>query len=257
MLLAIDMGNTCITLGVYAGEELKVVARLATDHERTSDQYAIELRDVLGIHDIRPDDLDGAILCSVVPVLTDGICRAVRQITGLETMVLGPGIKTGLNIRLDNPAQLGADLVAGAVAAIARFPLPCIIYDLGTATTISVINAKGEFLGGIITAGIGISLDALVSRTSQLPYISLDAPEHVIGTNTIASMKSGMVLGTASMMDGLAERIEEELGEKATLIATGGRAAGIVAYCRRSITLADTLLLDGLRLIYHKNKTAK
>ena len=122
MLLAIDMGNTCITLGVYAGEQLKVVARLATDHERTSDQYAIELRDVLGIHGIRPDDLDGAILCSVVPVLTDDICRAVRQITGLETMVLGPGVKTGLNIRLDNPAQLGSDLVAGAVAAIARFP---------------------------------------------------------------------------------------------------------------------------------------
>ena len=136
------MGNTCVTLGVYAGEELRVVARLATDRVRTSDQYAIELRDVLGIHGIRPDDLDGAILCSVVPVLTEAICFAVRQITGLETMVLGPGIKTGLNIRLDNPAQLGADLVAGAVAAIARFPLPCIIYDLGTATTISVINAK-------------------------------------------------------------------------------------------------------------------
>lgn len=253
MLLAIDMGNTCITLGVYAGQELKVVARLATDHERTSDQYAIELRDVLGIHGIRPDDLDGAILCSVVPVLTDDICRAVRQITGLDTMVLGPGTKTGLNIRLDNPAQLGADLVAGAVAALDRFPLPCIIYDLGTATTISVINAKGEFLGGIITAGIGISLDALVSRTSQLPYVSLDAPERVVGTNTIDSMKSGLVLGTACMIDGLAERIEEELGQKATLIATGGRAPGIVAHCRREITLVETLLLDGMRLIYLKN----
>lgn len=253
MLLAIDMGNTCITLGVYAGQELKVVARLATDHERTSDQYAIELRDVLGIHGIRPDDLDGAILCSVVPVLTDDICRAVRQITGLDTMVLGPGTKTGLNIRLDNPAQLGADLVAGAVAAIDRFPLPCIIYDLGTATTISVINAKGEFLGGIITAGIGISLDALVSRTSQLPYVSLDAPERVVGTNTIDSMKSGLVLGTACMIDGLAERIEEELGQKATLIATGGRAPGIIAHCRREITLVETLLLDGMRLIYLKN----
>ena len=253
MLLAIDMGNTCITLGVFAGQELKVVARLATDHERTSDQYAIELRDVLGIHGIRPDDLDGAILCSVVPVLTDDICRAVRQITGLDTMVLGPGTKTGLNIRLDNPAQLGADLVAGAVAAIDRFPLPCIIYDLGTATTISVINAKGEFLGGIITAGIGISLDALVSRTSQLPYVSLDAPERVVGTNTIDSMKSGLVLGTACMIDGLAERIEEELGQKATLIATGGRAPGIIAHCRREITLVETLLLDGMRLIYLKN----
>lgn len=254
MLLAIDMGNTCITLGVYEGEQLRVVARLATDHERTSDQYAIELRDVLGIHGICPDDLDGAILCSVVPVLTDGICRAVRKITGIETMVLGPGIKTGLNIRLDNPAQLGADLVAGAVAAIDRYPMPCIIYDLGTATTISVINGRGEFLGGIITAGIGISLDALVSRTSQLPYIGLDAPEKVIGTNTVASMKSGMVFGTACMMDGLAERIEEELGERATLVATGGRAPEIIAHCRRDIELVDTLLLDGLRLIYQRNK---
>ncbi len=255
MLLAIDMGNTCITLGVYAGKELKVVARLATDHERTSDQYAIELRDVLGIHGIGPDDLDGAILGSVVPVLTDVLCRAVKQITGLDTMVLGPGLKTGLNIRLDNPAQLGADLVAGAVAAIAQFPLPCIVYDLGTATTVSVINAKGEFLGGIITAGIGISLDALVSRTSQLPYISLEAPAEVIGTNTVASMKSGLVLGTAAMMDGMAQRIEEELGEPATLVATGGRAPGIVPHCKRSFALSDTLLLEGLRLIYQKNKT--
>ena len=254
MLLAIDMGNTCITLGVYEGEQLRVVARLATDHERTSDQYAIELRDVLGIHGICPDDLDGAILCSVVPVLTDGICRAVRKITGIETMVLGPGIKTGLNIRLDNPAQLGADLVAGAVAAIDRYPMPCIIYDLGTATTISVINGRGEFLGGIITAGIGISLDALVSRTSQLPYIGLDAPEKVIGTNTVASMKSGMVFGTACMMDGLAERIEEELGERATLVATGGRAPEIIAHCRRDIELVYTRQLDGLRLIYQRNK---
>ena len=254
MLLTIDMGNTCITLGVFDGDELKVVARLATERARTDDQYAIDLRDILCLHGVQPQELDGAILCSVVPVLTGVICQAVRKITGLDTLVLGPGVKTGLNIKLDNPAQLGADLVAGAVAAVARFPLPCIIFDLGTATTIFAVDRHGDFLGGAIAPGIGISLDALATRTSQLPYVSLEAPRHAIGANTVESMRSGLVLGTACMMEGLAARMEEELGETATLVATGGRAPGIVAECKREIHLVDTLLLDGLRLIWQKNR---
>ena len=254
MLLAIDMGNTCITLGVYEGNTLRLISRLATDMNRTDDQYAVELRDVLDIYGVDPHALTGAILSSVVPVLTSAIVRAVKKITGLDVLILGPGIKSGLNIKLDNPAQLGADLVAGAVAAIEQYPLPCIIFDLGTATTISVINREGVFLGGIITAGIGISLQALVSRTAQLPYVNLDEPDKVIGPNTISSMKSGLIYGTAAMMDGLALRIEEELGEPATLVATGGRASQIVRYCKREIIQNDTLLLDGLRLIYQRNQ---
>lgn len=254
MLLAIDMGNTCITLGIFDGPKLQVVSRLSTDKCRTDDQYAVELRDVLDINGLDPRRLDGAILSSVVPVLTSAIVSAVRKITGLEVLVVGPGVKSGLDIKLDNPAQLGADLVAGAVAAVALYSLPCIIFDLGTANTLSVINRDGVFLGGIITAGIGISLEALVSKTSQLPYISLDPPEKVIGSNTISCMKSGLLYGTAAMMDGLALRIEEELGEKATLVATGGRAGEIVRYCRRDIIRNDNLLLEGLRLIYERNR---
>ena len=254
MLLAIDMGNTCITLGIYEGDKLKALSRLATDIHRTDDQYAVELRDVLDINGLNPREFDGAIVSSVVPVLTNAIKRAVHKVTGLDPLVLGPGVKSGLNIKLDNPAQLGADLVAGAVAAIEKYPLPCIIFDLGTANTISVINRDGVFLGGIITAGIGISLDALVSRTSQLPYISPESPEKVIGTNTIASMKSGLIYGTAAMMDGLATRIEEELGEQATLVATGGKAGDILGFCKRDILQDEYLLMDGLRLIYERNR---
>lgn len=254
MLLAIDMGNTCITLGVYNQSTLRMLSRLATDINRTDDQYAVELRDVLDIHGIGAKDIDAAIICSVVPFLTSAIQNAVHKIANVEAMLVGPGVKSGLNIKIDNPAQLGADMVAGAVAAIDRYPLPCILYDLGTATTISVIGRDGAFLGGTITAGVGISLDALVMRTSQLPYISPDDPERVIGTNTITSMKSGLSYGTASMMDGMADRIEEELGEKATLVATGGRAQDILRFCRREILLDETLLLDGLRLIFERSR---
>lgn len=253
MLLAIDMGNTCITLGVFDQNRLVAVGRLSADHKRTEDQYAIEFRDLLDINNLKSADFDGAILCSVVPVLTNIIEKAIRKILRLTPLTVGPGVKTGLNIKLDNPAQLGSDLVAGAVAAIEKYPLPCIIFDLGTANTISVINSKGDFLGGIITAGIGISLDALVSRTSQLPYVSLENTDRLIGTNTIASMKSGLVFGTAAMIDGLAMRIEEELGQKATLVATGGRAGEIVSHCKREIKIREYLLLEGLKIIYGRN----
>lgn len=256
MLLTIDMGNTCITIGIY-DDRRRAIGRLATDRKRTDDQYAVELRDLLDINGISSSDITGAVLCSVVPVLTRVISGAVYKITKINPIVVGPGVKTGLDIKLDNPAQLGSDLVAGAVAAIASYKLPCIIYDLGTANTISVIDKNGTFLGGIISAGIGISLDALVSGTSQLPYISLEKAERVIGTNTVDSMKSGLVFGTAAMIDGLASRIENELGEPATLVATGGRAKEIVPYCQRDIAVDEFLLLDGLKLIYERNAFKK
>jgi type III pantothenate kinase len=254
MLLAIDVGNSNITLGAFSGEELKFVARMATDKLKTGDQYAIELRDLIDLYGVTTSDFSGAIISSVVPILGSALKDAVRKLTGFSPLILGPGIKSGLNIKIDNPAQLGADLVACAVAAVSLYSFPQIIFDLGTATTVTVIDKKGNFIGGTISAGIAVSLDALVSRTAQLPQISIEAPANIIGKNTVECMKSGLVFGAAAMLDGLAERIEVELGEPATLIATGGLAAEIVPNCKRKIIYSDNLILLGLKIIYEKNR---
>ena len=254
MLITIDIGNSNITIGVFDGDSLRFTARLATDSRRTSDQYAIEIRDIIHIYEIERGEITDAAISSVVPTVGSAIEKAVRQLFGIEPMSLGPGIKTGLNIKIDNPAQLGADLAAGAVGALGKYSAPCIIIDLGTASTISVLGKNGEFLGGAIAAGIKLTLEALTSKTAQLPVVSIDAPKHVIGTNTTDCMKSGIVIGAAAMIDGMITRIERELGCKTTVIATGGLAPEVVKFCDREILLDDNLLLDGLRLIYMKNK---
>lgn len=254
ILLTIDIGNTNITVGAYKGDQLEFVARLATDSKRTCDQYAIELRDILHINKLSTKDISGAVISSVVPAVGSAIKRAIPKICGIKPIVLGPGVKTGLNIKIDNPAQLGADLAAGAVAALNKYPLPCIIIDLGTASTISVLNEKGEFVGGVIAAGAGITLDALATKTAQLPYINIEAPPSVIGTNTVDCMKSGIVLGTASMLDGMISRIQRELNSKATVVATGGVAPDIIPYCETEIVMDEHLVLEGLRIIYYKNQ---
>ncbi len=255
MLLVMDMGNTCITLGVYEKEQLIMTARLSTDRGRTEDQYAVELHNVLALHGLDYATFRGAIIGSVVPGLNFAISRAVELAIGVKPLLVGSGIKTGLNIQIDQPSQTGADLVCGGVAALAKYPMPCIIFDLGTATTITVLDENGTFIGGTITAGIGISLDALAGRTAQLPHVSLKNPGKVVGKNTVDCMKSGLIYGTASMMDGMADRMEAELGfAAATLVATGGRAKEIIPYCKREFVLDDNLLLDGLRLIYEKNQ---
>lgn len=254
MLLTIDIGNSHITMGSYIGQELQFVSRLATDRKRTDDQYAIELRDIFHLYQVSPQQIDGAIISSVVPELTSALRTAIRKLTGIRPLLLGPGVKTGLNIKIDNPAQLGSDLVASAVAAIHHHPMPCVVFDLGTATTVSIIDRNGCFIGAVIVAGVGISIDALASRTSVLPHISIEAPHHVIGTNSSESMRAGAVFGTAAMLDGLADRIEEELGEEAALVATGGIAKEIIPQCRRKVECSDNLLLEGLRIIYELNK---
>ena len=256
MILTIDIGNTNITLGVYDGKALRFHSRMESNRARLEDQYAIELRDILDLHGVASSALQGAILCSVVPPLTRTLANAVRKLTSKEPLIVGPGIKTGLNIRIDNPGQLGGDLVAGAVAAIAETPVPCIIFDLGTATTVSVVGPDGAFLGGVILPGVGISLDALTQRTAQLLQISLEAPPHVIGTNTTDSMQAGSVLGTADMMDCICRRIEEELGSPATAVVTGGFSGLIVPHCRRPMIHRDMLILDGLRILFEKNAPA-
>lgn len=258
MLLAIDMGNTNITIGAFSGDTKIFVSRLATDRARTGDQYAVELLNIFKLYGITPADFSGAIISSVVPELTGAIAEAAEKTAGFKPMLLGPGLKTGINILTDNPAQVGADLVAGAVAANALYKLPCLVVDLGTATKISVIDENGAFCGCTISSGVAISLEALAQRTSQLPNISLTAPGTVIGKNTVDSMQAGTVFGAAAMIDGLCDRIEQELGvTSGTIVATGGLASEIVKACRHDVLYNGELILEGLKIIYLKNKRAK
>lgn len=254
MLLALDLGNTNLTVGVFDGEDLVCECRLATNRSRTGDQYAVELLSILKLHDVEPKAIDGAILSSVVPGLDAVLCAAVERIVGVQPLMVGPGVKTGMNIRIDNPAQLGADLLVGAVAAVKKYGTPCIVWDLGTATTVSAIDQNGVFRGGAIMPGVATSLDSLISNASLLQRVHIKAPDRAIGTNTGDSLRSGAVLGTASMMEGMCDRIEEELGVTATVIVTGGLGKEIAAACRRETVYDDRLLLDGLRLIYDKNR---
>lgn len=253
-ILALDVGNTHIVLGCVRDGEILHVARMATQAAKTEDEYAVEMRAILYLEGVDPKGFDGAILSSVVPQVTDQLCTAVRLVTGCETLIVSAGVKTGLNIRIDNPAQLGPDLVVGAVAAMDLYKPPMILIDMGTATTFSAIDASGAFLGGAIAPGVRMSLDALVAHTSLLQKINIEAPKKCIGSNTIDSMKSGVVLGAVAMLDGMIDRMEEELGEKTTVIATGGLAARVIPYCRHEILYDGDLLLKGLWMIYKKNQ---
>ena len=256
MLLALDMGNTNITIGVFEGTRLMLESRVATDRTKMEDQYAIDLMDILRLYGINTHDFEGAIISSVVPPLEHAIRGAVKKVTGVTPLMVGPGTKTGVNIRIDNPAQLGPDLLVGAVAAVARFGAPCVIWDLGTATTVSVVDKTGAFRGGAIMPGISSSLDSLITKASLLPRIRLQAPEKVVGSNTNDCMESGIVFGTAAMIEGMTARIEEELGYPVTVVGTGGLGRVVFVHCRREIRRDDTLLLEGLRIIYEKNRKA-
>ncbi len=254
MILAIDIGNTNIVVGCIDEEKIYFTERLSTVRTKTELEYAVDLKTVLDIYHIKRTDIEGCIISSVVPQITGIAKLAAEKILKKEVMVLGPGVKTGLNIVMDNPGQLGADLVADAVAGLASYPVPLVVIDMGTATTISVVNSEKQYIGGMIMPGVGISLDALTARASQLSGISIDAPRHIIGKNTIECMKSGVLYSNAAALDGIIDRIEEELGEKTTVIATGGLAKKIVPHCRKEIILDEELLLKGLMLIYRKNK---
>lgn len=253
MILAIDIGNTNIVVGCIDDKKTYFIERLATVRTKTELEYAVDLKTVLDIYHIKKTDIDGCIISSVVPQITNIAKLAAEKILKKEVMVLGR-CKTGLNIMMDNPGQLGADLVADAVAGLKEYSVPFIVIDMGTATTVSVVNGKKQYIGGMILPGIGISLDALTARASQLSGISIDAPKHVIGRNTIECMKSGVLYSNAAAIDGIIDRVEEELGEKATVIATGGLAKKIVSHCKKDIILDEDLLLKGLLIIYEKNK---
>ena len=257
MVFTVDVGNTNIVLGAFDDDgALMFTSRVATEASRTDDEYALILGDMIKFNGLERHDFDGAIVSTVVPSLVNTLKNAIRKLMGITPLVVGPGIKTGLNIRLDNPAIMGADLVCGAVGALAKYKAPLIIFDFGTATTISGIDKSGAFLGGSIIPGINVSLKALSSSAAQLQDINTEAGSApVIGTNTIDSMRSGLLVGSASMMDGMIKRYRSILGEDATVIATGGLARTVLPYCEtEGIILDDGLLLDGLYAIYKKNR---
>ena len=254
MLLAIDIGNTNIVIGCIKDDVIQFKARIATDRTRTSDQYGVEIKNMLEAFGISREDISDCIISSVVPPVFHSVRTGVVKVIGKQPMVVGPGLKTGLDIHVDTPSQVGSDRIVIAVAALAEYEAPLILMDLGTATTIEVVEAPRTYLGGVIYPGVRLSLEALTNRAAQLPGISLDKPKRVIGKNTVDCMRSGMMYGTAAMLDGVIDRMEEELGHKATLIATGGLAQFITPLCKHDILLEKDLLLKGLNIIYKKNK---
>lgn len=254
MILAIDIGNTNIVLGCMEEGKCIFVERLSTVRTKTELEYAIDIKDVLDIYHIKRSELKGGIISSVVPQITTVVKLAVEKILGGEVLVVGAGIKTGLNIRIDNPAQLGSDLVVDSVAAIAEYPAPMLVFDMGTANTVCVIDKNKNYIGGMIYPGIGVSLDSLTANASQLGGIGIEAPGHIIGKNTVECMKSGVIYSSAAAIDGIIDRLVEEMTGDVTVIATGGLAKKIVPFCRRKIILDDNLLLKGLEIIYRKNR---
>ena len=254
MILVVDIGNTNIVAGCVEGKEILFRERLSTAHRATKLEYSVLFKTAFDMYGVDYKAIDGAIISSVVPSVTNTVKEAIETLCSISVMVVGPGVKTGLSIVIDNPAQLGSDLVVDAVASVEEYSVPQIIIDMGTATTISVIDKNKQFLGGAILPGVAVSHDALIGRTSQLPKVAFERPKKLIGSNTIDSIKSGILYGNAGAIEGIVERYEEELGEKCTVVATGGLAKVIVPLCKRDIIVDEDLLLKGLMLIYEKNK---
>lgn len=254
MILAIDIGNTNIVLGCIDGKKRYFIERLSSNKTKMEMEYAIDIKMIMDINGVSPSEIEGAIISSVVPPLTKVIQEALYKIIKKEALVVGPGIKNGMNIKMDHPAQVGRDLIAVAVGGIAEYKLPLAIFDLGTATTLSVIDENRNFIGGMIMPGIQTSLNALAENASQLKEIDLEPPRRIIGKNTTECMRSGMIYSNAAAIDGITERVEAELGQSVTVVATGGLARLVVPFCKRKMTIDEDLLLKGLWVIYNKNK---
>lgn len=255
MLLAIDIGNSNISVGLFDEKrDLKFLSSIDTDSRKTADQISIDLMNIFSLYRYDLRDVSGAIFSSVVPPINFMMAKALTRLLGKPPMIVGPGVKTGLNIRMEIHNQLGADLVAGAVAALDKYPTPIIMIDMGTATTISVLDAQGAFRGGAILPGANLALSALAGGTALLPDIPLAVPEKAIGTDTLGCMQSGCVLGSALLLDGMIDRMESELGCRATVVATGGIAPVIAPACRHEIHMAADLILRGLAVLYEQNK---
>ena len=255
MLLAIDTGNTHTKLGVINDNgRILNVFRLQTNEHRTEYEYAADMYRILKLGGINPKSITGSIISTVVPSLTGTLKKAVYMITGLDAMIVGAGLRTGLDIRLDDPGTIAPDFVCTAVAAKEMYPLPAFIISMGTATTVTVVDDKGVYRGGVIYAGVGISLEALVKGTSLLPNISIEPPKKAVASNTIEAMKAGAFYSTIGGLDGILDRFEAEIGPAKSIIATGGLAARVAPCTRHRLILDDYLMLEGLKIIYDKNK---
>ncbi|KXB93140.1 type III pantothenate kinase [Megasphaera hutchinsoni] len=254
MLLVIDVGNTNIVLGVFQGEELLDHWRLSTERLRTTDEYGVLIRNLFYLNGVNADAIDAIIISSVVPPVMPTLERMCQRYFGLVPLVIGPGVKTGMDIKYDNPREVGADRIVNAVGAYHKYGGPVIIIDFGTATTFCAVDKKGNYLGGAICPGIGISTEALVQRTAKLPRIEIKRTPRVICRNTVESMQAGVFYGFVGQVDGLISRIREELGAKAKVVATGGLAV-VIAPATKSIDVVEPLLtLEGLRVIYERNR---
>lgn len=257
MILTIDVGNTNVVLGCVEDGVVVSRSRLATNTSDLPNDYAMKMRQSFAFDSIDYHEFEGAILSSVVPQVNRAIRSAVRKLTGLECIIVGAGIKTGVNVKIDDPGTLAGDLITGTVGALSMYKPPIIIVDMGTATTIVAVDKDGAYIGGAIVPGVNLSFEALSQGTSLLPNISIEAPRKCIATNTVDSMKSGAVFGTAAMVDGMIDRMEEELGQSATVVATGGLSGGIIPYCKHEIKHEPDLLLKGLAILYQKNAKLK
>ncbi len=256
MILALDMGNTNIVVGCLGeGDKIYFTERVSTDNKKTELEYAVLIKTILEIHNIDNSQIEGAIIASVVPPLTHILKTALRKLLNCEPLVIGAGLKTGLNIHLDDPSTMGADLVVDSVAAMNLYGYPNIVIDMGTATTITVIDKEGTYIGGAIFPGVGVSVEALAAGTSLLPRVSLGAPKKQIATNTMDAIKSGIIYGEASRIDGMITRFEQEVGYDMKVIATGGLASIITPHCKNEIINDPDLMLKGLKIIYDKNRS--
>ncbi len=254
MLLVVDIGNTNIVMGLFQGDTMRAHWRLGTRSDRTQNEYAVLIKSLLDLEEIPLRGIEGAVISSVVPNLTTTLHHALMLLLPLEPLVVGPGTRTGTPILVDNPREVGSDRIVNAVAAHFRYGGPLVVVDFGTATTFDAVSSKGEYLGGAIAPGVGISMEALFRETAQLPRVELRRPKRVIGKNTVESIQSGCYFGYVALVDGMVRTFKRELGTDSKAIATGGMAP-IIAKASKEIECVDpTLTLEGLRLIYERNR---
>ncbi len=256
-ILVIDIGNTNTVLGLYQGDSLRALWRLGTNREQTADEYGVVIHNLFALENLSAADISGIMIASVVPPMDSVLAEMARKYFKMEAQFLGPGTRTGMAILVDTPQEVGADRVADAIAAFEKYGGPCIVVDLGTAITFDCISAKGEYLGGVIMPGIGIAAEALFQRAAKLPRVEIREPDRVIGTNTINSMQSGLFYGAVDSIDGMLDRLCAVLGKQTKVIATGGQAPLVAAASKYKPPIDSSLTLDGLRIIYYRNRKSR